>query len=186
MALVAALCVLFIGGITFSKYITEVKGVGTASVAKWDFKVNGTEEYLQTIDLTSTSNNVTLIDNKIAPGTSGGFEINIDASEAEVGVNYKVEFLNENNLPQNLYFLYDNRRFDSILDLNGEIQDTIFANEENKQRSIMIYWDWPYETGFEEAEIKENNRKDTQDGKNGGNYTFDILVTGTQAIPQND
>ena len=44
MILVVALCALLLGGITFSKYITEVKGVGTASVAKWDFKVNGTEE----------------------------------------------------------------------------------------------------------------------------------------------
>ena len=139
---------------------------------------------MQTIDLNSTINNTTLTNGKLAPGTSGFFEINIDATEAEVGVNYKVEFLNENNLPRNLQILYDNRTFDSILDLNNELQGTIFANEGEKQRKIMIFWSWPYEIGDNEMEVKENNIEDTQDGKNGGNYTFDILVTGTQVIPQ--
>ena len=185
LAILAALCILFIGGKTFSKYITEVKGVGTASVAKWNFKVNGTEEEIQTINLASTINNETLANNKIAPGTSGNFEIRIDGSNAEVGIDYKIEFLNEKNLPQNLIFKYNGKSYDSIVKLNEVLNGKINANDEQKQKSFVINWEWPYETGVSETEIAKNDKIDTENGKSNLNYTFDVLVTGTQVIPQN-
>ena len=185
LAILAALCILFIGGKTFSKYITEVKGVGTASVAKWNFKVNGTEEEIQTINLASTINNETLANNKIAPGTSGNFEIRIDGSNAEVGIDYKIEFLNEKNLPQNLIFKYNGKSYDSIVKLNEVLNGKINANDEQKQKSFEINWEWPYETGVSETEIAKNDKIDTENGKSNLNYTFDVLVTGTQVIPQN-
>ena len=185
LAILAALCILFIGGKTFSKYITEVKGVGTASVAKWNFKVNGTEEEIQTINLASTINNETLANNKIAPGTSGNFEIRIDGSNAEVGIDYKIEFLNEKNLPQNLIFKYNGKSYDSIVKLNEVLNGKLNANDEQKQKSFVINWEWPYETGVSETEIAKNDKIDTENGKSNLNYTFDVLVTGTQVIPQN-
>ena len=185
LAILAALCILFIGGKTFSKYMTEVKGVGTASVAKWNFKVNGTEEEIQTINLASTINNETLANNKIAPGTSGNFEIRIDGSNAEVGIDYKIEFLNEKNLPQNLIFKYNGKSYDSIVKLNEVLNGKINANDEQKQKSFVINWEWPYETGVSETEIAKNDKIDTENGKSNLNYTFDVLVTGTQVIPQN-
>ena len=70
----------FIGGKTFSKYTSAVQGTGTAEIANWVFKVNGKEDLVQSVDLLSTYNNETLVDNKVAPGTSGGFDIIIDAT----------------------------------------------------------------------------------------------------------
>ena len=87
-----ALVLLFIGGNTFSKYVTEVNGKGVANVAKWSFKVNNNEAQIQTINLASSVDNTTLVDNKIAPGTSGNFEIKIDATGAEVGINIHWEW----------------------------------------------------------------------------------------------
>ena len=103
----------FFGGQTFSKYVTEVNGKGIANVAKWNFKVNESEEQIQTINLNSTIDNNTLIDNKIAPGTSGDFEIRLDATGAEVGINYIITFLNESNKPQNLVFTFENNKSNS-------------------------------------------------------------------------
>ena len=64
-AILLCIIISFIGGKTYSKYVSEVRGDGMAEVATWSFKVNGQKEQVQTINLISTCNNETLIDNKI-------------------------------------------------------------------------------------------------------------------------
>ncbi len=183
LAIIATICILLIGGQTFSKYITEVKGIGRADVAKWDFKVNGTDEQVQTIDLKSTINNTTITENKIAPGTSGAIRINIDATETEVGINYKVQFLNEIQTPTNMVFYYQNEKYDNLTALNDKISGTIFANGGERQIPIEIDWHWPYETGTTPEEIEMNDRIDTEEAKGNTDYLFDVLITGTQVLP---
>ena len=183
LAIIATICILLIGGQTFSKYITEVKGIGRADVAKWDFKVNGTDEQVQTIDLKSTINNTTITENKIAPGTSGAIRINIDATETEVGINYKVQFLNEIQTPTNMVFYYQNEKYDNLTALNDKISGTIFANGGERQIPIEIDWHWPYETGETPEEIEMNDRIDTEEAKGNTDYLFDVLITGTQVLP---
>ena len=105
VAILLVILVSFFCGRAFAKYKAEVKGSGTAEIANWVFKVNGKEDQIQKIDLLSTYDNETLIDNKIAPGTSGKFDIILDATGSDVGVNYQVRFLNESEKPQNLVFV---------------------------------------------------------------------------------
>lgn len=179
-----AITLSFIGGRTFSKYIAEVNGSGTADIANWVFKVNGQEDSVQNVNLLSTYNNETLVNNKVAPGTSGSFNIVIDATGSEVGVDYNVTFLNESEKPQNLVFMYDDTKYSTIQDLEQDLSGTINANEENKTRTITIDWEWQYETGNNENEIAQNDEIDTQNAKQIENYNFDIRVTGTQVTPQ--
>ena len=105
-AILLALFVSFLGGKTFSKYVTEVNGVGNAEIASWNFKVNENEEEIQTIKLASTINNETLVNNKIAPGTNGSFTIKVDGTGSDVGINYTVNVQNETQKPQNLIYTY--------------------------------------------------------------------------------
>ena len=179
-----AITLSFIGGRTFSKYIAEVNGSGTADIANWVFKVNGQEDSVQNVNLLSTYNNETLVNNKVAPGTSGSFNIVIDATGSEVGVDYNVTFLNESEKPQNLVFMYDDTKYSTIQDLQQDLSGTINANDENKTRTITIDWEWQYETGNNENEIAKNDEIDTQNAKQIENYNFDIRVTGTQVTPQ--
>ncbi len=179
-----AITLSFIGGRTFSKYIAEVNGSGTADIANWVFKVNGQEDSVQNVNLLSTYNDETLVNNKVAPGTSGSFNIVIDATGSEVGVDYNVTFLNESEKPQNLVFVYDDTKYSTIQDLEQDLSGTINANEENKTRTITIDWEWQYETGNNENEIAQNDEIDTQNAKQIENYNFDIRVTGTQVTPQ--
>ena len=179
-----AITLSFIGGRTFSKYIAEVNGSGTADIANWVFKVNGQEDSVQNVNLLSTYNNETLVNNKVAPGTSGSFNIVIDATGSEVGVDYDVTFLNESEKPQNLVFMYDDTKYSTIQDLQQDLSGTINANDENKTRTITIDWEWQYETGNNENEIAQNDEIDTQNAKQIENYNFDIRVTGTQVTPQ--
>ena len=169
VSILLAIVLSFIGGQTFSKYLTKVKGTGIAEVATWDFKVNGKTDSVQTINLGSTCDNETLVGNKIAPGTKGSFNIVIDASDSDVGIQYKIEFENEYN---------------SITELENDLIGTINANEENKTRTLTINWEWKYETGSNQEEISQNDIIDTNNGKEISNYTFDVNVQGTQVAPQ--
>lgn len=174
----------FIGGKTFSKYVSEIEGKGTAEIANWVFKVNGKEDLVQSVDLLSTYNNETLINNKIAPGTSGSFNIVVDATGSEVGVDYKIKFLNESEKPQNLIFMYNDNQYENLQELEQDLSGTINADEEDKTRNITIQWEWQYEIGENETEIQQNDKIDTKNAKELENYTFDINVVGTQVVPK--
>lgn len=183
LAILIAIVLSFIGGQTFSKYITEVRGEGIAEVARWSFKVNGQDEEVQTINLASTCNNETLIDNKIAPGTEGNFKIIVDGTGSDVGIDYSIKFENESTKPQNLKFKYDEKEYNSIAELQEDLTGTINTNDPEKTKTLSIDWKWAYETGENVEEIAQNDKIDTQNAKSISNYTFDVIVSGTQVMP---
>ena len=174
----------FIGGQAYAKYISQVRGNGIAEIATWSFKVNGQKEQVQEIKLVSTYNSETLVNNKIAPGTSGRFNIIVDATGSEVGIKYNIKFAEESNKPQNLKFVYGGKEYDSIKQLGDELSGTIAANEEDKTRTINVQWKWNYETGSSAEQINANDIIDTNDAISIANYTFQVIVTGTQVEPQ--
>lgn len=181
---IAVILVSFIGGQAYAKYMSKVTGNGVGEIAQWRFKVNENEEKMQTISLNSTIYNFTLANGRIAPGTAGSFEINIDGSGAGVAIFYTVNFRNETEKPKNLKFKYDGKEFESIELLNHWIVGTIHGDTDAQQRSFIIEWEWPYETGNTPEEIAENDERDTIDAKNISDYRFDVVVTGTQVQPQ--
>ena len=174
----------FIGGQAYAKYISQVRGNGIAEIATWSFKVNGQKEQVQEIKLVSTYNSETLVNNKIAPGTSGSFNIIVDATGSEVGIKYNIKFAEESNKQQNLKFVYGGKEYDSIKQLGDELSGTIAANEEDKTRTINVQWKWNYETGSSAEQINANDIIDTNDAISIANYTFQVIVTGTQVEPQ--
>lgn len=184
LTILAAILLAFIGGQAYAKYVSKVKGEGIAEVATWKFKVNGQSEQVEQINLASTYDNETLVNNKIAPGTSGSFNIIVDATGSEVGINYDITFTEEENKPQNLRFEYNNKEYNSVKELQEDLSGTINANDEDKTRTLNVKWKWDYETGEEPGVIADNDKKDTFDGMNIQNYTFDVIVTGTQVEPQ--
>ena len=183
--IILAIILSFIGGQTYSKYVTEVRGDGTAQIATWDFKVNGQKEQVQTISLGSTYDESTLVNGKIAPGTKGSFQIIVDATGSDVGIDYKIKFSNESSKPKNLKFYYQETEYDSILELEKDLSGTIDANAENKSKTLTINWEWEYETGNNPTEIAANDKVDTQNAQEIANYTFNVNVSGTQVVPQN-
>lgn len=168
-----------LGGHTYAKYITRVKGEGKIDVAKWNFKVNNNSEQIETIKLAQTVNQELLKNGKIAPGTGGQFSLIIDGSETEVGIDYVVEIRNEKNKPTNLTYTYNEKKYNSLMEIGEELNGEILANEDNKIRNITIYWNWEYETGSQE-EIENNDKIDTNEGSANLDYTFDIAITGKQ------
>lgn len=169
-------------GITYSKYTNVVSGDGETQVAKWSFKVNKQTEEFATIKLADTYDASTLTKGKIAPGTSGSFDINIDATGAEVGVKYVVDFEDETNKPTNLIFKSGNKSASTIEELEEVLTGTINADDTNKTRTLTVEWEWPYETKTGNV-VAQNDEIDTAEGLNALEYSFNVKVTGTQVIP---
>lgn len=175
--------IVLISGGSYSKYLTQVNGKGVIEVAKWAFLVNGETASVTNINLAKTYKKETLLANTIAPGTCGSFDIEIDTTGSEVGIDYKVEFENEENKPQNLLFTYDGHTVNTVKELEQFLIGKIEANSNEKIKKMTINWNWPYETGNLENEKSLYDKEDTNDGKILQQYRFDIVVTGMQVKP---
>ena len=179
----ASIIALSIGGITLAKYTTQITGKGSADVAKWSFQANGDTQTIQTINLKDTYKEETLINGRIAPGTEGKFDILVDATGSEVGIDYKVEFKNETQKPTNLKFNYKGTEYNTLEEIVPNLVGTINANQEEKTETITVGWEWQYETGETEEEKNRNDEIDTNEGTQNIDYEFDVVISGTQVKP---
>lgn len=180
--LCAVLLLMSLGmtGYTYAKYVTQEKGNGSADIATWSFRIEKDEnEDVKTIRLADTSNKETLLNGKIAPGTSGQFYLKINAVGSEVAVDYKVTFGNEKNKPDNIIFKYDGKTYSSLSEIDA-IQG-IMGLTDYKSQLIKVEWEWPYETGSAVNGIASGDKVDTQNGQDNLDYTFDVIATGTQS-----
>ena len=145
---------------TYAKYTAQVSGSGDVTVAKWAFDTDNQSVDID-IDLDGNIDASTLVDGKIAPGTSGKFNIELSNENSEVGVAFSVAFTNT-NAPTNLTF-----------NNGGTITGKIAAGE---TLTVPVTFSWPYETtGGDEA--------DTTDGKAAKTMTITANITGTQVQP---
>lgn len=166
-------------GITYAKYIASESGSGQAEVAKWAFQIVKDGQETRTIDLANTLNKESLVAGKIAPGTTGMFQLSVDGTGSEVDLDYTIEFSNEKNKPNNLTFVYKGLNYKSLSDI--KISGKIENYKDNKIKNEYITWKWDYETGKTPEEIAENDILDTQDAEKITKYTFDIITTATQS-----
>lgn len=168
------------GGYTYARYMSQEKGTGGADIANWSFKIakNAGEE-AKNITLRNTANKSTLVNGKIAPGTSGEFSITLDATGSDVAIDYTVEFVNEVNKPTNILFTYDGNKYKTLNEI-GAIKGNIGVTNE-KTKLVTIKWEWPYQKGSTDVAKIENDNIDTKDGTSLLDYSFDIIAKGVQA-----
>ena len=124
--IIVLLAFLYLGVNTYSKYRKQVAAKGEATVARWLIKVN-TEDIKGKTQLT---NNITPVwdansyvkDDLIAPGSTGYFEITIDATQVDVDFNYEIENLNDSTatLPDLIITSYQ---------INGGTETTTTGNK---------------------------------------------------------
>ena len=168
----------------YSKYTSTLTGNGTSTVAKWSFKVNGQTQTIPDINLGETMDaHSNVADKKLAPGTSGHFDLILDGSGSEVAIDYNIK-LAITQKPTNLKFYLDDKYQTPISETDGtlNISGSIALEDVNTPLTKTIYWQWPYETGKTSNEIDKNDETDTKDS--GKNVTMTIAVTGTQRDPK--
>ncbi len=194
LALALTLVSTCLMGGTLAKYTTTVTGAATATVAAWVFNANDANaetKKFENIKLgdTLSYNEKDIKKNVIAPGTEGSFDIKLDGTGSEVGIDYAIKIANASStkkLPSNLVFstkaIVAENTGNSLDKLSSEsgslLSGTIDYNESNMKKTITIYWKWPYDTGTEDADTNDT----TDSGI--GEITLDITVTGTQVEPK--
>lgn len=163
---------------TYAKYTSTIdNNNGTATVAKWAFATDNAVQTL-TINLAGTIDPTTLVANKIAPGTSGSFNIALSNANSEVGVDFVVALNEITNIPTNLKFYKDSSYTTELTPGTSTITGQLVAGE-NSFAGVPIYWRWLYETDA----IATNDPYDTADGVAAKELTIGVTITGTQVQP---
>ena len=197
---------LAIGLFAWSKYTANINGNANAAVAKWNFNLSlksgsTTVTANQTLNLATTQYETSshIADGKIAPGTSGTFDIEIDTLGTEVSMLYDVT-IGMTNCPRNITFSKKgpgessftvispmqtgdtNERtrtisFSKYLTLN----DVTTANTNDTTFVETIKWEWPYEltSGTDDEKTAYDNRDKADSGITA---TLNITATGTEVM----
>ncbi len=132
-----------------------------------EFAVTYQNTKLKAFNLMDTVDNKTLVYEKIAPGTGGGFDIVLKSTQE---MNYQVYFESKNEKPTNLqFYMEDGIRYGSLEELGASLQGTISKNGEI---IIPVFWEWVYEIS------DEQNEQDTEEAKQIREYNFLIYVKG--------
>lgn len=187
-ALALTLVTTCLMGSTLARYVTEVTGSASATVAKWSFKASEAEgsTNFTDIDLGRTAyDSSTIKADVIAPGTSGSFDIVIDGTGSEVGIDYeiKLEAATDTTFPDDMVFSTEaiteakpGKSFSEFINtaIEGSVNQSDVA--EAMKKTVTIYWAW----AFDENDTKDNNDNDYA----GKNWKIDITVTGKQTAPK--
>ena len=187
-ALALTLVTTCLMGSTLARYVTEVTGSASAAVAKWSFKASEAEgsTNFTDIDLGRTAyTDTTIADKVIAPGTSGSFDIVIDGTGSDVGIDYEIKLKAADGItfPNDMVFSTEaiteakpGEGFSEFIKtaIKGSVDQSDGA--EAMKKTVTIYWAW----AFDENDTKDNNDNDYA----GKNWKIDITVTGKQAAPK--
>ena len=120
------------------------------------------------VNLTETINTKTLINEKIAPGLEGMFDIVLYANES---TKYNIKFESLTAKPKNLRFQEMNTKAEAKT--LEELEKSLVGDiEKDEQKVISVRWYWPYD------ESEKEDKQDTIDSLSIEKYFFNIYVTG--------
>lgn len=155
---------------TYAKYTTSKDLEAVATVAKWSIKLGGkditTQNEAVTFDLFTTkdtdgSDETDVSANRIAPGTQGSFDIELE-NASEVTAKYTVTFESQNasNIP--IEFSVDEGKTWKTDIKELTLTDVLEAGAKTSTtESPKISWRWVFERGTEDSEKTTNNEDDT-------------------------
>lgn len=178
---IALISSMFLAGYSFARYYKSIK-IDTiqTSIARWNFNSK------------NTLANINLSSQKIAPGSNGQFEIEVDATDSEVPVEYEIKIQNETNIPRNMTFYAETKdehgnsvkteEKNSFSEIATEsLKGLIPVEANNQKRIIVVYWNWPFNEedesiiDSEDATLQINNESSSLE------CGFDIQIIGKQA-----
>ncbi len=162
---------------TFAKYTSEATVVGSATVAKWSFEVEG-EEIAVTGDATSVNFDLfeTFTDDNVkgkllAPGTTGSFTIDCQ-NKSEVTAEYTITFEATNTSSIPVEYSVDGKDGWSkdISTLN--VSTTTAAMNASAATTHTFYWRWDFSSN--------GDANDTALGIDAPSMTVTATVTANQ------
>ena len=164
----AIICIFFIASYTLSRYVNTTSGSTGIGIAKFKVNVNDISVIENKPFELKFSETSTFLSKKVAPNSSGYFEIIIDPIGTEVSLEYEFKF-NLNNLDEDFKLLYftinDGETHYEITDGTTVKNDLLLpSNEkgftESEKTNIKVYWSWDKKTDTYNPDITELNNKD--------------------------
>lgn len=186
--LITIIAIILVAG-TYAKYASSASGSDSAVVAKWDIKAGpeGNEVSITGDNATVAFNLFdTILDEdgtaetdvtagKIAPGTSGAFELSVK-NDSQVNAEYGISFnLGETTIP--LEFRVNGGEW------AGSLSSVATTNLDMNTSSVAkVEWRWAYETADADGSVVAGDGVDTELG-----ITMpEVTVTATLNVSQVD
>lgn len=209
VAVVLCLITMSLTAGTLAKYASEASGNATATVAKWAIKFTdgGSNTYDDTTDIALTLKDTTLgadlvTDGKIAPGTSGKFQLAVDGTGTEVAFDYTITLaigkITEGSdtlstkAPLKFYSKYtagatDNVELvtsgtgtDEIATLTGTIKAAKDGDAADAQKqTIDVYWVWD-SSDITISGVTGEDNIDTKLGIEADTFTIPVAIKAEQ------
>lgn len=131
-------------------------GLWNDSISKNEYEITLQDKI--EINVFSTINNKKY--KKIAPGSKGSFVIKFKRPRNSI---YKINIKEKTAKPQNLIFIFENKKYSSIEQIENSINQKFINNEK-----ITINWEWKYYIN------EKMDEQDTRDGEKVQSYIFEI------------
>ena len=181
--IIALIALVSLAGYTFARYYQSINvGGGKATIARWSF------------GSANVSRDIVLSEEKIAPGSNGTFEIEVDATNSEVPVEYEILVSDEKNIPTNMKFYAEIQNEDNSTITTTETKDSftelaasdlkglIPVEKGNQKRKINVHWSWE----FNDEDITATDANDATLAYDENNMSsldcgFNIQIIGRQA-----
>ena len=154
------LMAIFLIQVTYAKYKKYAQGLVDNDIAKWNIKVNS-EDIRNKTTLTSQIAPVFEGDaytksGVIAPGTSGYFDVVIDATNSDVSFDYEIEVdkADSNTISDLVITGFSNEPGEVVANTTNNVTGSIVHNTASTSVRVFIEWD--------DATGSMNNADDTQ------------------------
>lgn len=177
---------------TYAKYTeTLPQRTGEATIAKWAF-ASDNESKTITVDFSTTYDPATLVAQRIAPGTEGGFKIEVANTNGETGVDFTMNFGNVTPAIGTFTFEVIPDTTDTATGTAAAIANPsagVFTGHINpgETRKLLVSWEWAYEATGDAAAITAQDTQDTTIGIAGGasgtKLQVPVTITGVQSRP---
>ena len=152
ISIVCLLIVLYIG--TFAYYRIVRNGNIQANMGTFSFNVSHNNETFASINLVDTIESSLSSNGYISPGSSGKFDLLVDATGGMTDVEYTISF-NRTNVPSNMNF-YLNKEKTNKIDSSKTVGGYFDSDEAVRSRTYVIYWDWPFDSDNDEDSNFQN------------------------------
>ena len=152
ISILCLLIVLYIG--TFAYYRIVKNGNIQANMGTFSFNVSHNNETFASINLADTIESSLSSNGYISPGSSGKFDLLVDASGGMTDVEYTITF-NRTNVPSNMNF-YLNKEKTNKIDSSKTVGGYFDFDEVVRSRTYVIYWEWPFDSDNDEDSNFQN------------------------------
>jgi hypothetical protein len=174
--LIITLSLTYLFQTSYAKYRRQITSNVEANIAKWNIKVNdetinGKSTLTKSIKPTFDESDY-VSEDVIAPGTTGYFDLIIDATDVDVDFTYELTESNTTNTLTDLKITgYEESNYDksNIKTFSDKITGTITKN--TKEKKIRFYIEW-----VDDDTNSMNNEEDTNYSINNSSTNITISI----------